>query len=101
MTNILSNEVIKSGGEKSFSKAASVALVIVSVLLGLALAQYIMSGRLPFGGGPVRNCIKSALGNLPDCNDGRGGDGTLKSTTVNGRSIGMCRNVTAAGGCIE
>ncbi len=96
-----SDEEIKSGGEKSFSKATSIAIVVISVLLGLALAQYIMSGSLPFSGGPVRNCIKSALGGLPDCNDGRGGDGTPKSTTVNGKSVGTCRNVTASGGCVR
>lgn len=94
-------EEIKSGGEKSFSKATSVAIVVISVLLGLLLAQYVMNGSLPFFGGPVRNCIKSSLGNLPDCNDGRGGDGTSKSTTVNGRSIGMCRSVSAGGECIK
>ena len=96
-----SAEDIKSGGEKSFSKATSIAMVVISVLLGLLLAQYVMTGSLPFSGGSVRNCVKSALGSLPDCNDGRGGDGTLKSTEVNGRSIGMCRNVTVGGECIE
>lgn len=94
-------EEIKSGGEKSFSKATSVAIVIISVLMGLLLAQYIMGGSLLFSGGPVRTCIKSVLGKLPDCSDGSGGDGAIKSTSVNGRYIGMCRNVSAGGECIE
>ncbi|GEM_PF-4019468 len=94
-------ENIKSEGEKGFSKAARSAIVVVSILIGLMLAQYVMTGNLPFAGGQVRNCIKSALRNFPDCNDGRGGDGTLKSTTVNGRSIGMCRSVSVTGECVE
>ncbi|MDE2001490.1 MAG: hypothetical protein KGI60_02905 [Patescibacteria group bacterium] len=88
-------EETKAGGERSFNRSQAVALAIISVLAGLALAWVVLNW-----GGATRNCVKSALGNLPECNDGPGGNGTPLPTTVNGQSIGTCRNVTAAGTCI-
>ncbi len=76
-------------------------IVAFAIALGLLAAYAIMNSDFSGAGGSVRNCIKSALGNLPDCNDGPGGDGSLKQTMVNGKIVGICRSVRADGACVQ
>jgi hypothetical protein len=78
------------------------------VIAGAIVIGIIAWNALFQGGG--RNCIASAFGYPPTCSDdpqdeertefNRGGDGTCKTTVVNGRNIGKCLQVTSDNECI-
>jgi hypothetical protein len=76
-----------------------VILSLLAIFYGLSKnSQY--SGWNFFGSSSdegVRNCIRSAMSNSPECSDN---DGIVKYTTINGRYVGMCISVTNSGECI-
>lgn len=97
-------EHLKHESSKGFDKpgqlstAAKIAIAVAIILAIIIAVQYL--GKVGMGqhSGGVRNCIKSVLGNDPDCSDN---DGTPKSTYVNGKYIGICSKVSVDGTCIK
>lgn len=77
--------------------------LILLAIIGAGLIIYGVTNNSSGDGsgtvsGGVRNCILSVMGNPPDCSDN---DGTLKTTTANGRNLGMCYGLDASGQCIK
>jgi len=79
------------------------------LLIGIAaVAAFIFS---LVGPGQSRTCIGSAFGYPPTCSDddqdaertesNRGGDGTCKTTVVNGRNLGKCYQVDGNNECLS
>jgi hypothetical protein len=77
-----------------------IAGIILIILVGYLIVSIIERGE-------VRNCMQSANGYIPTCSDDspnqsdRGGDGTCKTTSVNGMTLPVkCVKITAPGQCI-
>ncbi len=59
--------------------------------------QNFISPLLGGGVGQVRNCIRSVMSGTPECSDN---DGTLKASYMNGKYVGLCRDVSNDGTCV-
>lgn len=91
------------GGRKMFKIIKKVMKIYMIIVIAVVVIGFIYYASDHGGSGGFRSCILNAVadpGDWADCSDGRGGDGKLKDTLINGRHYD-CNRVRGDGECVK